>query len=104
MTIGAAVLDWVQPAYQAKQKQSYQLIALLKKAINQPSNGSTIRNHWHEVQIHPQNADTGPQAENSHFVIDRKGMIRHKHIGPLTAESIKTDILPLLKQLEGEAA
>ena len=48
--------------------------------------------------------DWGVYGVPETFVIDRKGMIRYKHIGPLTAESIKTDILPLLKQLEGEPA
>lgn len=35
------------------------------------------------------------------FVVDRQGIIRFKHIGPLTNESINRDILPLLKQLQG---
>ena len=48
--------------------------------------------------------DWGVYGVPETFVIDRRGMIRHKHIGPLTAESIRTKILPLLKQLEGESA
>ena len=34
------------------------------------------------------------------FVVDKQGIIRHKHIGPLTMESIQTDILPLLRKLQ----
>ncbi|HHH43783.1 MAG TPA: DsbE family thiol:disulfide interchange protein [Gammaproteobacteria bacterium] len=36
------------------------------------------------------------------FVVDKKGIIRHKVIGPLTSESIKHELLPLLKQLQEE--
>ncbi|MEE9343706.1 MAG: DsbE family thiol:disulfide interchange protein [Gammaproteobacteria bacterium] len=35
------------------------------------------------------------------FIVDKKGIIRHKHIGPLTSEVVKNDILPLIKQLQG---
>ena len=34
------------------------------------------------------------------FVIDKQGIIRHKHIGPLTTEALNRDILPLIKQLQ----
>lgn len=33
------------------------------------------------------------------FVIDADGVIRYKHIGPLTAETIQTAILPKVEQL-----
>ena len=35
------------------------------------------------------------------FVIDRKGIIRFKHVGPLTSEVLHTKILPLIKELNG---
>ncbi len=36
------------------------------------------------------------------FVIDKQGIIRHKHIGPLTTDVVKREILPLIKQLREE--
>lgn len=35
------------------------------------------------------------------FVIDKKGVIRMKHIGPLTPESLDKKIIPLVKELQG---
>ena len=34
------------------------------------------------------------------FVIDPQGIIRHKHIGPLTTEVLKTQLLPLIAELK----
>lgn len=36
------------------------------------------------------------------FVIDDKGVIRHKFIGPLTPDIIASQLLPLLQQLKAE--
>jgi cytochrome c biogenesis protein CcmG/thiol:disulfide interchange protein DsbE len=33
------------------------------------------------------------------FVIDRQGLVRYKHVGPLTPEVLRDEIEPLLKQL-----
>jgi len=35
------------------------------------------------------------------FVIDKTGIIRMKHIGPLTAEILDKKIIPLVKELQG---
>jgi cytochrome c biogenesis protein CcmG/thiol:disulfide interchange protein DsbE len=35
------------------------------------------------------------------FVIDKGGIIRFKHVGPLTAAVVQTRIVPLLKELNG---
>jgi cytochrome c biogenesis protein CcmG, thiol:disulfide interchange protein DsbE len=35
------------------------------------------------------------------FIIDREGVIRMKHIGPLTPEVIRTRIEPMVRQLNG---
>ncbi len=43
--------------------------------------------------------DWGVYGTPETFVVDQQGIIRFKHIGPLTTESIDRDILPLLKQL-----
>ncbi|HEX7996839.1 MAG TPA: DsbE family thiol:disulfide interchange protein [Pyrinomonadaceae bacterium] len=34
------------------------------------------------------------------FVIDRDGIIRYKHIGPITAEALQKKIIPLVKELQ----
>ncbi len=45
--------------------------------------------------------DFGVYGVPETFVIDRRGVIRMKHIGPLTPEVIKTRVEPLVKQLNG---
>jgi cytochrome c biogenesis protein CcmG/thiol:disulfide interchange protein DsbE len=44
--------------------------------------------------------DWGVYGAPETFVIDKQGIIRHKHIGPLTTEALNRDILPLIKQLQ----
>lgn len=45
--------------------------------------------------------DFGVYGVPETFVIDKLGVIRMKHIGPLTARVIETEIEPLVKQLNG---
>lgn len=45
--------------------------------------------------------DFGVYGVPETFVIDQRGVIRFKHIGPLTPEVIDTRIKPLLKELHG---
>lgn len=35
------------------------------------------------------------------FVIDRQGVVRHRHIGPLTEQVWAQDLLPLIRRLQG---
>ena len=44
--------------------------------------------------------DWGVYGTPETFVIDQRGIIRHKHIGPLTQEAIQGEILPLIKKLK----
>jgi cytochrome c biogenesis protein CcmG/thiol:disulfide interchange protein DsbE len=44
--------------------------------------------------------DWGVYGAPETFVIDRNGIIRHKHIGPLTTEIINGEILPLVAKLK----
>jgi cytochrome c biogenesis protein CcmG/thiol:disulfide interchange protein DsbE len=37
------------------------------------------------------------------FVIDKAGLIRHKHTGPVTPETLEKELLPLVRQLQGES-
>ncbi len=46
--------------------------------------------------------DWGVYGTPETFVIDKQGVIRHKHIGPLTRDAIEHEILPLVKKLREE--
>ena len=37
---------------------------------------------------------------NPNFLIDKQGVIRHKHAGPVTPEWVQQTLLPLLKELQ----
>jgi cytochrome c biogenesis protein CcmG/thiol:disulfide interchange protein DsbE len=43
--------------------------------------------------------DFGVYGVPETFVIDRQGVVRHKHIGPVTPESLQKEILPLVRKL-----
>ena len=45
--------------------------------------------------------DYGVYGVPETFVIDKAGVIRHKLIGPITPESLRDEILPLVKKLNG---
>lgn len=44
--------------------------------------------------------DYGVYGVPETYVIDRQGIIRYKHVGPVTMEALQTKILPLVKELE----
>ena len=44
--------------------------------------------------------DFGVYGVPETFVIDREGVIRYKHIGPLTDDDVKEKILPLVERLQ----
>ncbi len=48
--------------------------------------------------------DWGVYGVPETFVIDKKGTIRYKQIGPITEEALEKKILPLLQELKGENA
>ncbi|RFO95372.1 DsbE family thiol:disulfide interchange protein [Rhodoferax lacus] len=47
--------------------------------------------------------DFGVYGVPESFLIDAKGVIRYKQIGPFTPEAIETKLIPLVKQLQKEA-
>jgi len=47
--------------------------------------------------------DWGVYGAPETFVLDHRGRIRHKHIGPITFEDIEKRLLPLIRELEREA-
>jgi len=46
--------------------------------------------------------DYGVYGVPETFIIDKKGVIRHKVIGPLTADILQKKVTPLVKELESE--
>jgi cytochrome c biogenesis protein CcmG/thiol:disulfide interchange protein DsbE len=48
--------------------------------------------------------DYGVYGVPETYVIDKRGVIRYKQIGPVTPEVLKNKVLPLVKQLQAEAA
>jgi cytochrome c biogenesis protein CcmG/thiol:disulfide interchange protein DsbE len=46
--------------------------------------------------------DWGVYGVPETFVIDKKGVIRHKHTGPVTAEDVQQTLLPLITKLQAE--
>lgn len=44
--------------------------------------------------------DYGVYGVPETYVIDRQGIIRYKHVGPVTMEALQAKILPLVKELE----
>jgi cytochrome c biogenesis protein CcmG, thiol:disulfide interchange protein DsbE len=46
--------------------------------------------------------DYGVYGVPETFVIDKKGLIRYKHTGPVTAEDVKQTFLPLIAKLQAE--
>ena len=48
--------------------------------------------------------DYGVYGVPETFVVDKRGVIRHKHTGPVTPIDIEQTLLPLLQQLNAEPA
>lgn len=48
--------------------------------------------------------DWGVYGAPETFLIDRKGIIRYKQIGPFTPEIIRDELLPLLRKLQQQAS
>jgi len=47
--------------------------------------------------------DYGVYGVPETFVIDKQGVIRHKHIGPVTPEAMKDKIIPLVRELQAKS-
>jgi len=48
--------------------------------------------------------DWGVYGVPETFIIDKKGKVRYKHVGPLAPEDLENTVLPLLDELAVEAA
>ena len=44
--------------------------------------------------------DWGVYGAPETFIMDKQGVVRHKHIGPLTVDALNTTILPLIAELQ----
>lgn len=47
--------------------------------------------------------DWGVYGVPETFVVDKKGVVRHKHTGPVTLDDIQQTLQPLIAQLQAEA-
>jgi cytochrome c biogenesis protein CcmG/thiol:disulfide interchange protein DsbE len=47
--------------------------------------------------------DWGVYGVPETFVMDKQGIVRMKHIGPLTSESVEQQLIPLLTKLENQS-
>lgn len=47
--------------------------------------------------------DWGVYGVPETFIVDKAGIIRYKHIGPITIESVREQILPMIKQIKTTA-
>ena len=45
--------------------------------------------------------DYGVYGVPETFVIDTEGVVRHKHIGPITPEALRDELVPLVRRLTG---
>ncbi len=44
--------------------------------------------------------DYGVYGAPETYLIDKQGVIRYKHVGPMTPEVLEKDVLPLVRELE----
>ena len=47
--------------------------------------------------------DYGVTGTPETFIIDKRGVVRYKYVGPLTAEAFKQELWPLMQSLEAES-
>jgi len=47
--------------------------------------------------------DWGVYGAPETFLIDKKGIVRYKQIGPVTPQALSETLIPMIKQLKGEA-
>lgn len=74
---------------------------------DQRDNGLTfLRQHGNPYDLSAQDSDGrigidyGVYGVPETYVIDKNGVIRHKHIGPITPEALEKTILPLINTLK----
>lgn len=48
--------------------------------------------------------DYGVYGVPETFVVDQNGVIRHKHIGPVTVDDVNDEILPLVRELKSRSS
>lgn len=48
--------------------------------------------------------DWGVYGVPETFIVDKRGVIRYKHIGPIDPKALREDILPMIERLQKESA
>lgn len=64
-----------------------------------------LGNPYHLVLVDPAGKaglDWGVYGVPETFIIDKQGIIRYKHIGPISRDDLTETLLPLVKQLQSE--
>jgi len=74
--------------------------AKAKAWLNELGNPYTIIAHDLKGDV---GIDFGVYGVPESFLIDKKGQIRYKQIGPFTAEVIQDKLIPMVKQLQAES-
>jgi hypothetical protein len=76
-----------------------------RQAARRPARRAKCQLNANQASIFDQDGrvgiDFGVYGVPETFVIDKRGVIRFKHIGPLTPEIVQMRIQPLLKDLDG---
>src|SRR5271166_2700482 len=89
--VSGVTLDGI--AYKDKPEESHRFLERLGNPfgrIGVDRNGTTA-------------IDFGVYGVPETYVVDATGHIRYRHVGPLTAEDVKREILPLIEQLTASA-
>ncbi|MFA5983294.1 MAG: DsbE family thiol:disulfide interchange protein [Methylococcaceae bacterium] len=92
---------------QLAQQKAVMLVGLnYKDEIDDAKNWLTKLGNPYDVSIVDQDGrigiDWGVYGVPETFVIDKQGLIRYKHTGPITADAIAGVFLPLIAKLQGE--
>ena len=93
---------------QLAQQQTVMIIGLnYKDAPDAAKNWLNTLGNPYNVSIMDQEGrvgiDWGVYGVPETFVVDKKGIIRHKHTGPVTVEDVQQTLLPLITQLQAES-
>ncbi|PPD05022.1 MAG: DsbE family thiol:disulfide interchange protein [Methylobacter sp.] len=92
----------------AQQKKIYMVGLNYKDETSDAKNWLNQLGNPYDVSVVDQDGrigiDWGVYGVPETFIVDKNGLIRYKHTGPVTAEDLEIKLLPLISQLQGEPA